>query len=95
MVRVFKQARLLQYLLQFCTNVIDAEFYVHRMGRLVLLCRKEVCCTCRITVANGEEIVDNGCKIYVTERLCSIFSLLFVNTFGTDQLFFCTFFSWI
>lgn len=44
MVRVLKQARFLQYFLQFCADVIDAELYVHSVGRLALLCRKEQCC---------------------------------------------------
>lgn len=44
MVRLLKQARFLQYFLQFCADVIDAELYAHSVGRLALLCRKEQCC---------------------------------------------------
>lgn len=95
MVRVLKQARLLQCLLQFCANVIDAVLHVHSMGRLALLCEKEICYSCRITVASVEGIVNNGCKTHVMERLYSMFSLLFANSLGADQLFFCVCCSWI
>lgn len=94
-VRVLKQARLLQYLLQFCANVVDTELYVQSMRGLPLLCRKELCCSCRITVASVVGIVNNGSKMHVMERLCSMFSLLFLNSFGTDEAFFCSCFSWI
>lgn len=74
MVRVLKQARLLQYLLQFCANVIDAELHVHSMGRLALLCGKELYYSCRITVANVEGIVNNGAK-YMSWRDSTVRSL--------------------
>lgn len=62
MVSVLKQASLLQYLLQFCANVIDTELCVQSMGRLALLCGKELCCSCRITVANVVGIVIMAAK---------------------------------
>lgn len=80
MVRVLKQARLLQYLLQFCANAVDTKLYVQSMGGLPLLCRKELCCRCRITVASVVGIVNNGSKMHVMERLCIVCSLCCFST---------------
>lgn len=91
MVRVLKQARLLQYLLPFWAHGIDAELYVHSMGRLALLCRKELWCNCRVTVANVEGIVNNGCKIHVMKKLCSMFSWLLTVWGQISYSFVCVF----